>query len=134
MRRRLAVALLAWVAAWPVVPLALQLGWDADPWKLMSFGMYAAPARRPEDVGVELWAAREGRWAPVETARLAAEVRRFQQHRQTFGTLASPRRLLLALGEETGGEAVRLEVAVPRLDPKSARIRIERERHELRRR
>ena len=41
-RRRLATALLAFVAIWPAVTLWLQARWSVDPWKLMSFGMYAA--------------------------------------------------------------------------------------------
>ena len=37
--RKLATALLVFVALWPLVTLWLHARYDVDPWKLMSFGM-----------------------------------------------------------------------------------------------
>lgn len=46
MRRRLVLGLVVFVGAWPLITLGLQWGFRVDPWKLMSFGMYAVPPRR----------------------------------------------------------------------------------------
>jgi len=45
-KRRLALALLAFVAAWPLVHRALVARFELDPWKHAGFAMYAAPSRR----------------------------------------------------------------------------------------
>jgi hypothetical protein len=57
------------------VALLLQLAHDVDPWKLMSFGMYAVPARRPE---------------AIDVAPPPADVAAFQRARATWGRLAAP--------------------------------------------
>lgn len=49
MKRRLARALVVFVAVWPAVTLVLQRTCAVDPWKLMSFGMYSVPPRRASD-------------------------------------------------------------------------------------
>lgn len=51
MRRRLARAVVVFVAVWPLVTLVLQFGFHVDPWKLMSFGMYSVPPRRTATLG-----------------------------------------------------------------------------------
>lgn len=51
MKRRLARALVVFVALWPAVTLVLQFTFHVDPWKLMSFGMYSVPPRRTATLG-----------------------------------------------------------------------------------
>lgn len=76
-RHKLAIGLVAFVALWPAVTLWLQARWGVDPWKLMSFGMYAAPGRRLTDVRVTA----EG---PVS----ADALERYRDLRRTLGDLA----------------------------------------------
>lgn len=104
LRQKTATALIVFVALWPAVTLWLQARWGVDPWKLMSFGMYATPGRRLEDVRVttEL---------PISTAALE----RYRDLRRTLGELAP-------LPPEAG----RVKLETLRLDPRTDRVVIER--------
>lgn len=104
LRHKTAVALIVFVALWPAVTLWLQARWGVDPWKLMSFGMYAVPGRRLEDVRVE-----------AEGQVSAAELERYRDLRRTLGDLAP-----LPPG------ATRVKVEMLRLDAATDRVVIER--------
>ncbi len=121
-RRRVASALLAFVALWPFVTLWLQARWDVDPWKLMSFGMYAAPGRRPADVRLAMTVQRGEAWEPVAEAEVPAEAAAFLEWRRTLGRLASPAALGRALLARAGATRARIEVRELRLDAKTARV------------
>ena len=126
MRRRAAIALLMFVAGWPAVTLVLQSRWDVDPWKLMSFGMYAAPARRVDDTRLTLEVRCGGRW---EQTSLDAEAAHFLRWRRTLGALISTDRLAQALAAsrpECDGTRITIRRFV--LDPKTARVRVDDER------
>jgi len=99
-KRRVARGLLVFTALWPCVTLWLQARFDVDPWKLMSFGMYAAPGRRPEDVQLNVG---------------GQEAEAYRKWRWTLGRLASPEALLRA----TKGD---VEVRELRLDAESGRV------------
>jgi hypothetical protein len=124
-------ALLGFVALWPVATLVLQLGWSVDPWKLMGFGMYAAPGRRLEDVQLALSVKRDGAWQPLDQTAVEEESARFIRSRRTFGRLASPDELGLAMRAATKAESARVEVRWVRLDARTARVVLEREVVEL---
>ena len=121
-RRRAAHALLVLVATWPLVTLWLQARWGVDPWKLMSFGMYAAPGRRLDDVRLTVSVQRGGAWEPLGPGVAAEAVERYRRARRTLGRLAPAPPLLEALGAATGGQAVQVEVVEVRLDPDTARV------------
>lgn len=119
MRRRVARGLLVFVAVWPCVTLWLQARFEVDPWKLMSFGMYAAPGRRPSDLELSLSVEREGRWEPVAEPPEAVPYRKW---RLTLGRLASHRDLGRALLARSGASRARLEVRELRLDTGTGRV------------
>ena len=131
-RRRAALALLVFVALWPVATLVLQAQWGVDPWKLMSFGMYAAPARRLDDLQLSLSVKRGGGWQPLAQAAVAEESARFLRWRRTLGRLASPERLARAMLAATKAEEARVEVQWIRLDATTARVVLDRELLEVR--
>jgi hypothetical protein len=62
----------AFVGGWPLVTLGLQWGFRVDPWKLMSFGMYAVPPRRDPASMLGDLSRRCVRWVELdrETARV----------------------------------------------------------------
>ncbi len=123
-RRRAAWAVLAFVAVWPAVTVVLQLGFDVDPWKLMAFGMYAAPARRPEDFAVSLTARRGATWEPLD---LPEEENRFIRRRYTLGKLVGLGGLAQRALESSGADEVRAELQQFRLDASTARVVLHRE-------
>ncbi|GEM_PF-2596321 len=129
-RRRAAFAVLAFVAVWPAVATVLQLGFDVDPWKLMAFGMYAAPARRPEDFAVTLTARRGAAWELLE---LPEETERFIRRRYTLGRLVSLADLVERALESSEVDEVRAELQQFRLDASTARVVLRREVVERRR-
>lgn len=117
--------LLLGVALWPCVTLVLQRQ-GLDPWKLMSFGMYAAPARRPEHVQVVVTVLRDGQW---EAAPVSEDVERFKRWRRTLGRLEPASSLASTVNAATR-LPVRVEVKELRLDAKTARVYFETERAE----
>lgn len=130
-RRRVAKGLLVFVALWPVVTLVLQARWAVDPWKLMSFGMYAVPARRVEDAQLTLAVKRGVQWEPLEQGRVADEADRYLHARRSLGRLASTTALLDAMLKATGATHARIEVAQARLDADTARVVFDRDVLEL---
>ena len=121
-RRRLALALLGFCATWPLVTLWLQARFDVDPWKLMSFGMYAAPGRRAEDLELTLTVERAGRWEPADEGAVPHEAAAYRRWRRTLGRLADAGPLGRALLLHTKAAAARIEVRERRLDVQTARV------------
>lgn len=120
-------ALLIFIALWPVVTLVLQARWSVDPWKLMGFGMYAAPARRLDDVQLSLSVRRGGTWQAIEATVVADEAARFILWRRSLGQLVSAEALARAMLEATQAEEARVEVQLLRLDARTARVVFDRE-------
>ncbi len=127
MRRRAALALLGFVALWPLVTLGLQARWSVDPWKLMGFGMYAAPGRRLDDVRLTMTVKRDGAWAAAAPSLVAEEAAHFLRWRRSLGTLVSPDPLARAVLAATNADAARVDLVTIRLDPGSARVVLDRE-------
>ncbi len=120
MRRRAARALLIFAAVWPCVTLWLQERFDVDPWKLMSFGMYAAPARRAADVELVVSVERGGAW--VRVAEPPAEGAEFRKWRRTLGRLTSHGALQRAVLAQSNATRARIEVRELRLDVETGRV------------
>ena len=91
MRRTAVVAVLAWVALWPLAHRALVARYELSPWKLSSFAMYASP-HPPILVG--LLVPSEGRLVPLDETALPTLARiqldRFRVERHVLGRLRQP--------------------------------------------
>lgn len=103
-------ALLTFVALWPLVTLVLQRQYDVDPWKLMSFGMYATAPRHPDTLEVELWVRRGEQWFPA-----TAELARFKRWRQTLGRLVSVEPLFEQLFLDPSVQSARIIIRSARI-------------------
>ncbi len=126
-------ALLIFIALWPAVTLVLQVGWSVDPWKLMGFGMYAAPARRLDDVQLSLWVKREGAWQPLDPAVVAEQYAQFIRWRRSLGRLVGAETLARAMLQATQAAEARVEVRLRRLDARTARVVFDRDELTLKR-
>jgi hypothetical protein len=127
--KRVASGLLVAVALWPVVPLVLHRVADVDPWKLMSFAMYAVPPRPSGSERVEVFVPPPPGWTdPVEQldgrpvvpfAPESEDVRRalasFANRRATLGHLVTPQAIAPRLFEVTGASRVFVSVRSWRL-------------------
>lgn len=125
MKRRLALALLAFVAAWPLVHRALVARFELDPWKHAGFAMYAAPSL---PVLAAVLAPEAGALVLLDEESLPAGARaaleRFRVERLALGRLRQPddvARAVLAARPELAGVAVQVQRTT--LDPRSARMR-----------
>lgn len=132
MKRRAVVAFLIAFALWPAVHRGLVAGYDANPWKLAGWAMYARP-HFPSQLALGL--VEDGRTRPVELVEweqvLAAE---YLERRFSVGRLASPAALVDALlARFERAEGVVVEVRTPTFDLPSARIRQTVERNTYRR-
>jgi hypothetical protein len=132
-KRRVVAAGVVLFALWPAVHRGLVAVFDANPWKLAGWAMYATP-HFPSEVSLRL--VRGGEERPVEDLSEweRALVDEFVERRYTLGRLASPEtvaRELLARSPEA--DAVVVEIATPYLEVSSAMIRERRERRVYRR-
>ena len=110
------------LACWPGVTLLLQQVYDVDPWKLMSFGMYATPPRRPADLDVRLSVRRSAGWSEVPAVVLASEVERFRQSKQALGALADPQAILNGLTALPNVQEACVQWRAPRLDRRNSQV------------
>jgi len=122
-KRRIALALLAFAALWPLAHRALVAAVGADPWKLAGFAMYARPTL---PVLVALFVPADGQLELVDEEALPAEVRerldRFRRERVALGRLREPDDVARALLDAHPGAAgVTIVVQRTDLDPRSAR-------------
>ena len=91
-KTRIVVAGLTALAIWPLVHVAICARWDASPWKLAGWGMYATP--RPRTIGMEAYgsgsagAALEQLTTP--TPALRTEGAAFLERWRWLGELAEP--------------------------------------------
>jgi hypothetical protein len=123
-KTRVAVALVALGALWPLCHRALVAWLDVNPWKLGGFAMYTT-AMPPLLVG--LFGERQGRLVAIDPGALPHDARallqRFEQERHALGRLRSPedvaRRVLIARPEL---ERVVVVVQRTTLDPATARM------------
>ena len=90
-KTRIVVAGLAALTLWPPVQVAICARWDASPWKLAGWGMYATP--RPRTIGMEVYGgdgggALEQLTAPAPALRVEAAA--FLERWRWLGGLAHP--------------------------------------------
>ncbi len=123
MKQRFAAkGVLVVVALWPLVTLVLQRTFDVDPWKLMSFGMYAVPSRNVALMTLEAAVERQGAWVPVTVDRDDPRIEKLLTEVATLGALAKPRPLLVELAFAHHADSARLVIHLPGLRRSSARV------------
>lgn len=130
-RRTLARGLLVLVALWPLVTIVLQRTWDVDPWKLMSFGMYAVPSRRIESMQLALSVRRDGGWEPVA---LSAASLNALDRRRTLGKLVPLRSFARRAMDESGTDAAKAILSTSRLDAATSHVEVDYEEAAVERR
>ena len=108
--------LFALIAAWPAVALGLQLGFDVDPWKLMGFGMYATPPRRPVDLRVRVEVLTLEGWQDARVDESDPVLASFRGRQQALGEVADAQPLLEHVSRRYRGAPVRAQWESPRLD------------------
>jgi hypothetical protein len=122
-KRGIVIAVLAFVASWPLVQRGLVAGYGIDPWKLGGFAMYAAPS--PPLLVVLVDPDRAG--TAIDERTLSAPLRRaldrFRIERHALGRLREPRALAAAvLAERPDLAALVVVVQTARLDVRTARM------------
>jgi hypothetical protein len=124
-KRRLALALLGFVALWPLLHRAAVARFGLDPWKHAGFAMYAAPSL---PVLVAMLAPQAGGLALLDEVALPSGARaaldRFRVERLALGALRRPddvARAVFAARPDLTGLVV--QVQHTRLDARSARMR-----------
>lgn len=133
MKRRVVVIGVVLFAVWPALHRGIVAAFDANPWKLAGWAMYARP-HFPSRIDFKLLRGAEE--LPVEdlTAWERVQVAEFLERRYTLGGLASPEALAReVLAEREGGDAIAVVVNTRFLDLRSARIHERRERWVYRR-
>ncbi len=128
MKRVVAVAVLAFVALWPLAHRGLVAVYDVNPWKLAGFAMYTTPTPPVQVVLFERAAGENAEGlAPIDEQTLPPTLRRqlarFRVERHALGALRSPDALGAALLEARRDlEWVVVAVQRMRLDRESARM------------
>ncbi len=125
-KRNALVALLAFVAGWPLAHRGLVARYEVDPWKLGAFAMYATPNLPVlvAAVGTSLAGT-----SVIDEAALPIWIRRdldrFRVERAALGTLRDPEdvgRMLLAARPDLTSVAILIQRSA--LDPETATIRV----------
>jgi len=123
-QRAAALAIVAFVALWPLAHRALVARYGINPWKLAGWAMYTTPV---VPTIVVLFHERDGKLALLDERTLPAEaqeaLQRFRDDRTAWGTLVSPEPLARAVFEAKPGLG-HLVIATQKLtlDPQSARM------------
>ena len=91
-KTKIVVAGLTALTIWPLAHVAICARWDASPWKLAGWGMYATP--RPRTIGMEVYGRGTGGDAfeqlTAPTPPLRAEATAFLERWRWLGGLAHP--------------------------------------------
>ena len=132
MRRRVGIAILMWVALWPLAHRALVAAYDINPWKLGGWAMYTT-VRPP--VLVVLFTKNGDAFVPVARAGLSRSTRdaltTFQAERHALGKLRQPRDVARRVLEDRRElSSIVIVVQTPTLDRRTARITARRDVYE----
>lgn len=128
-KTRLVVAALALLTAWPPVHVAICARWDASPWKMAGWGMYATP--RPRTIGMEVFGrAADGTFQQLTSPSpaLRAEATAFLERWRWLGGLAHPDAFArLVLGARPAWTQLRIELYRSHLDPATGMVELRRD-------
>ncbi len=115
-------------ALWPAVHIGLVKRWDVNPWKLMGWGMYAAP-QMPAELRIT------GVRSDGTTVSLTdVDTYAFQRARLGLGDLARPERLARAiLDRDAALDGVTIEVDQPKVSRRTGIIEVRTTRYTYRR-
>lgn len=119
-KRRLVLAFLVCLAAWPLAHRFLVASFEIDPWRLCGWAMYCTPKLRVE---VALVPERAGR--PIELdlpPPLREEADRFVERRAVLGRFVNPALLARSALNRLDADSVVLTIQHHRLDPRTNRI------------
>lgn len=108
----------------PALSLGLQLSHDVDPWKLMGFGMYATPPRRPMELRVQVDVLTMEGWQPARLEQNDPALTAFRGRTQALGALADPQPFLEEISRRYHGARVRAEWDGPRLTRDGRVVRV----------
>lgn len=122
MKRRVVVVLLVAFAIWPALHFALVTRYDANPWKLAGWAMYARP-HFPSRLALRLVEDGEERPLLELDAREQALAAEFLERRYSVGRLARPDDLVRTLLARHPADALVVEVRTPFFHLPSATIR-----------
>jgi hypothetical protein len=85
-RRRLMLAIVAFVLVWPLAHAGLVARYRIDPWELFGWSMYALPAAR---VQIRVEVERGGEMSPLRAMGvMRQQVKRFARRSTALGSLA----------------------------------------------
>ena len=119
-KRRLVLAFLVCVAAWPLAHRFLVARFEIDPWRLGGWAMYCTPKLQVE---VALVPERAGR--PIELdlpPSLREEANRFAGRRAVLGRFVNPDVLARRALDRLEADSVVVTIQHDRLDPRTNRI------------
>jgi len=86
-RRRLMLAMVAFILVWPIAHAGLVARYQLDPWEFMGWSMYALPAAR---VQILVEVEREGESKPLRAmGEMRRRVQQFARRRTALGLLVS---------------------------------------------
>ena len=86
-RRRIMMAIVAFVLVWPLAHAGLVAGYRLDPWEFFGWSMYALPAAR---VQVRVDVERDGQTLPLRAmGDMRRRVKSFARRRTALGALVS---------------------------------------------
>jgi len=128
-KTRIVVAGLAALTVWPLAHVAICARWDASPWKMAGWGMYATP--RPRSIGMEVFG-RTGdgtfEHLTAPSPALRADAAAFLERWRWLGGLAHPdafaRHVLAASPAWT---RLRIELYHSHLDPGTGMVGLRRD-------
>lgn len=128
-KTRIVVAGLAALTVWPLAHVAICARWDASPWKMAGWGMYATP--RPRTIGMEVYGqAADGGFQQLTapSPALRAEAGAFLERWRWLGGLAHPdafaREVLTA---QPAWTRLRIELYQSHLDPGTGMVGLRRD-------
>jgi len=124
-KRRIALAVVGFLAVWPLVHHATVRALDLNPWNWFGWAMYTTPPAsfRFRVAGLDGRPVPFHRLPPEARALVDDEYRRFRELRREFGERVEPRRwarTILALFRDLDG--VRIRVEQRRVNPATAKL------------
>ena len=129
-KSRIVVAGLAALTIWPLAHVVICARWDASPWKLAGWGMYATP--RPRTIGMEVYGRGGGSGVfeqlTAPTPALRDEAATFLERWRWLGGLAEPDAFArLVLETRPDWSRLRIELYRSHLDAATGMVMLRRD-------
>jgi hypothetical protein len=124
-KQRIVFAGLVALAAWPLIHHALVRRYEISPWKYFGWSMYCTPAGRMSALlfPVENGGLPPRSWAGIQPAEVTEAIGDYLNRRRSWGLLLRPDQVAAVVFESAPElRAVRINVRVMALDPRTARL------------